>query len=437
MLFGLAWSPANATISSTQSSIVIQGNGAATVFSASFVADATSDISVIYTDANGNQTTLLPTQYSISISPPLPGQIWGTAFFVTYPLSGPPIASNTSLTISRILPLQQTTVLNNQGVFYPQVVEIALDTLEMQTQQVSARTGQQRGTWVSGATYNFGDVVQDGINGGNSGSYYMCAMSNISGVWTTDLANGDWSLVIQSVIPAAPFPLSVANGGTGASTPGAALNNLGGISLSGNNAFTGNNTHSGSEAFTGSTTVPTAGAGDASSKAASTNFVNNTALTLKTGTTAITQAANNNSTDVATTQYVDSNAFTTKQTWTPVLQFGGAASGITYMQQTGTYIQIGKVIVAEFDIALSALGSSTGAATITGLPANENGSQRGFCGISFYSGMSGMSAPSARIDGSTSFIDLLLAGSTAVANITNTNFGSTSQITGTCTYIAQ
>lgn len=55
-------------------------------------------------------------------------------------------------------------------------------------------------------------------------------------------------------------------------------------------------------------------------------------------------------------------------TWTPVLAFGGASVGITYAAQAGTYTKIGRLVTGRFVIVLSSKGSSTGAATIEGLP---------------------------------------------------------------------
>lgn len=97
----------------------------------------------------------------------------------------------------------------------------------MEIQQVAARTGQFRGTWITSEDYNFGDVVIDGVNGSNTGNYYMCAIANTSSVWTTDLANGDWILAIQAAIAPATLPLSIANGGTGSATATGARTNLG------------------------------------------------------------------------------------------------------------------------------------------------------------------------------------------------------------------
>lgn len=59
--------------------------------------------------------------------------------------------------------------------------------------------------------------------------------------------------------------------------------------------------------------------------------------------------------------------------FTPVLEFGGGTTGITYSTQTGSLIQIGELIHFSLKIVLTSKGSSTGEATISGLP-NTNGS---------------------------------------------------------------
>lgn len=57
-------------------------------------------------------------------------------------------------------------------------------------------------------------------------------------------------------------------------------------------------------------------------------------------------------------------------TWTPALKFGGNAVGMTYSIQTGRYTKIGRLVVLECSITLTAKGSSTGSPTITGMPFN-------------------------------------------------------------------
>ena len=198
---------------------------------------ATSDISVLYTPTNGTIVTVSPTAYAVSLNAPVTGQIWGVGGTIS-PVT-PSNYSSGSLTIVRTLPFTQQSEIGNQGNEYPIVTETALDTLCMQIQQVSSRTGSYRGVWATNITYNYSDIAQDGVNGTNSGNYYLCVNANTSGVWATDLANGYWVLIIPSVIPSASFPISISNGGTGQTTAGAALNALGGISLSANNTFTG------------------------------------------------------------------------------------------------------------------------------------------------------------------------------------------------------
>ena len=55
-------------------------------------------------------------------------------------------------------------------------------------------------------------------------------------------------------------------------------------------------------------------------------------------------------------------------TWTPGVSFGGGTTGITYALQSGNYIKIGKSVSVWGEAELSAKGSSTGNARVTGLP---------------------------------------------------------------------
>lgn len=194
------------TVSSTESQIIVGGDGSTRVFDFSFIGYSGANIAVIYTDPDGTQTTLLPSQYLIGLNPAVPGALWGVGGTCTYPLSGAAIPAASTLTIQRILSLQQLVTISGQGDFNPEVVEQGLDVLEMQIQQVSARTGQIRGTWTTATVYNFGDIVVDGPNGADTGNLYTCSNANTSGVWATDLAAGDWALAlnIQAIVNATP-----------------------------------------------------------------------------------------------------------------------------------------------------------------------------------------------------------------------------------------
>jgi hypothetical protein len=71
-------------------------------------------------------------------------------------------------------------------------------------------------------------------------------------------------------------------------------------------------------------------------------------------------------------------------TWTPTVSFNNASVGVTYSAQVGTYTRIGDRVLAEGRVTLSAKGSSTGAVRIGGLPFTT-GSSSAFSGsVAFY-----------------------------------------------------
>jgi hypothetical protein len=54
--------------------------------------------------------------------------------------------------------------------------------------------------------------------------------------------------------------------------------------------------------------------------------------------------------------------------FTPLLKFGGGSTGLTYSEQHGRYVRIGKLVNIWITIVVGSNGSSTGDATIEGLP---------------------------------------------------------------------
>lgn len=119
------------TISTTSNTTIAQGNGLTTSFDFPFPVPLASELFVSYTNSAGAVTLLTPSQYTTT------GVGTGNGGSVTYPISGTPIVTGTSLTIQRIVPYQQLTDLVNQSGYYPNVVENALDYLTMQTQQLA------------------------------------------------------------------------------------------------------------------------------------------------------------------------------------------------------------------------------------------------------------------------------------------------------------
>lgn len=124
------------SLSSTINKVICSGNGTTTEWPFSFPVLDADHLAVIFTDASGLETLLSRSLYGVTGI----GGLSGGA--VTYPLSGSPIASNTKLTIVRTVPYTQTTVLANQGGYYPEVVERRFDQIYMALQQLEERIGR-------------------------------------------------------------------------------------------------------------------------------------------------------------------------------------------------------------------------------------------------------------------------------------------------------
>lgn len=121
------------TVSTTASSTTVEGNGITTSFAYAFIIPtaASAVITLINNTVDpATSTQLSSSQYSIT---GLANPAGGT---VTYPLTGSPIAEGYALTIARVVPLQQLVSIANQGGFFPEAIEAALDNLEMQIQQI-------------------------------------------------------------------------------------------------------------------------------------------------------------------------------------------------------------------------------------------------------------------------------------------------------------
>lgn len=124
------------TINTTACHVIQIGNDVTTTWNFDFVPDSAADLRVFITDPLGVQTELMTTEYDVFINPPPTGGLWGIGGYVTYPLHGSPLPDDWTITIGRFIPYTQNISIANQGAFYPQAVEQALDILEMQIQQI-------------------------------------------------------------------------------------------------------------------------------------------------------------------------------------------------------------------------------------------------------------------------------------------------------------
>lgn len=114
--------------------------------------------------------------------------------------------------------------------------------------------------------------------------------------------------------------------------------------------------------------------------------------------------------------------------WTPVLEFGGGTTGITYSMQVGKYTRIGTTYILRAGITLTSKGSSTGIATITGLPAAHDATARtSVClyllNVSYANAFQGL------LDAAASEINLQeITEGGVVSNLTDADFANDSRI---------
>lgn len=154
------------------------------------------------------------------------------------------------------------------------------------------------------------------------------------------------------------------------------------------------------------------------------------------GGTTITVSAADNSTNIASTAQVQSailNSFSSASNFNATLLFNGSAGGVVYASQIGKFIQIGKVVHAEYQITLTSKGTATGAMTIPNLPVTANNVGAGI--VVYYTNMTGLTGQLVSyVNGTTA--NLSIAGSAGVAAVNDTNFTNSTQLNITFTYLA-
>jgi hypothetical protein len=131
---------------------------------------------------------------------------------------------------------------------------------------------------------------------------------------------------------------------------------------------------------------------------------------------------------------VGSNLYFAEEQFTPVLAFGGNSVGVTYTTQVGLYKKIGSRVFFQIRLIVTSKGSSTGNATITGLPFTSTSAIPQAVPVQFISGFVGLTgAPVANINTSATDIALGQTSATGRSLITDTSFGSgsfTMNVTG-------
>lgn len=126
--------------------------------------------------------------------------------------------------------------------------------------------------------------------------------------------------------------------------------------------------------------------------------------------------------------------------WTPTLTGTGGGSGQVYTTQLGTYQKTGRVVVANFRVKVSTLGTITTNAAIGGLPfTSRTGTDLSFGSFISFDVMttSFIFLAAAVISNSTqALIFGSTAASTASATTVQADYSNTSEVSGTLTYFA-
>jgi hypothetical protein len=188
-----------------QSFATYRGNGVTTQFPYGFIIQSASQLVVTITNNNVSPpatTVLAPSQYSVT------GIGSGAEFSggsgpggnVSYPVSGNPLPAGYTITIQRVVPYLQPTSLTNQGAFYPQVVEAALDLLTMMCQQLSAQTAGSVPIWAIGPQGQQGNEGPAGASiTGPAGAQGPPGSSNVSFTFSGLQIQNDASLPTTKV----------------------------------------------------------------------------------------------------------------------------------------------------------------------------------------------------------------------------------------------
>ena len=117
--------------------------------------------------------------------------------------------------------------------------------------------------------------------------------------------------------------------------------------------------------------------------------------------------------------------------WTPVLNFGGAATGIAYGSPTlGRYTKIGRTVFATASMVLTNKGSATGAATLAGLPFTAaNDGIFNAASVGFAAGFSSVTgAVISTVAPNANRFTIYHSNNGAAAALTNANFTNSTQL---------
>jgi hypothetical protein len=111
------------TVSSEVSKVTYEANGSTTAWSFAFAVTTSTDILVFVMNPDGILNQIPASAYTVFINAPIAPNPTSAGGFVTYPLSGPPLAIGNTIVLFRDVPEEQPVSISNQSIIYPPVVE--------------------------------------------------------------------------------------------------------------------------------------------------------------------------------------------------------------------------------------------------------------------------------------------------------------------------
>lgn len=116
----------------------------------------------------------------------------------------------------------------------------------------------------------------------------------------------------------------------------------------------------------------------------------------------------------------------------PGISFGGASAGITYGTQQAQWRISGSTLIYQYRIALTAVGTSTGAAAVTGLPFVPNSAfaPAGGGAVPYATGMASLTGGIVASPAASGVLNLYQYNSSGIGTVVNTNFTSSSVLQG-------
>ena len=116
-------------------------------------------------------------------------------------------------------------------------------------------------------------------------------------------------------------------------------------------------------------------------------------------------------------------------TFTPSITFNNASAGITYGTRNGTYIKIGRMVYVSIAIRLTSKGSSTGSASVAGLPftvSNGGGYEDPAVSLAYLRQMSNSNFMTAACSHNSTYIELDYPTTASSHQVNNTDFTNSS-----------